>query len=280
MIAIKAALESGELERTQNGTLYDILVQSDPSTDRPPFFKKTYRCRVGVGRRLMWPLARKVSALHGLFGWCYAPTGEPRVIFKDVNLERMIRGFRAINVPLVYLMRHPCGVVWSHLRGQELGVMRADRETHLQQRLAAVPSLEARFADRLDDLTKVQKRALLWRLSTEQALASVDDDPSVLFITYESVCRNSLEGAERIFSQFRLEMSDQTAAFLTQSGKPSLWKRIRGGELGVNSYFSVFRDSSKVADAWKTDMPPDAAREVLEMVEDCPAYTLGVDHGW
>jgi hypothetical protein len=279
MRPIRHVLESGRLSVNDLDGLYRCLLRASPITEKPPFFSKRYRTRFAFGRSVAWPLARALGPLGALFGWLYSPLDRPPVVFKDVNIEQHVPSLVAAEVRVVYLLRHPCAVISSHLEGQKRRTMTATREQNVAQKLAACPPLLARFGPGLERMTKVQRRALLWRISVDQVFDPLD--PRVLAVVYENLCRNTRPEVERVLTHLGLGMHPQVDAFLANSTSPGLATRLWYGEIGINRYFSVFRDPTETVDRWRREMPESDRAQVMEIVADSPGYRFGCEHaGW
>ncbi len=259
--------------------LYYTLLDANPSVDKPPFFKKTFNLKLKPGRKFLWAAAKRVPGFSPIYKLFYTPSENPAIVFKEVNKERyMSTLIDDFNVPVVYLMRHPCGVTWSHLKGQEIGVMLSNREDDLQQRLDEHhPGLLDEIGIQYEDLTKPQKRALLWRISVEDGLKHTEKK-SVIPIVYENLCHDPLPGVRQVFEHFGLSVPEQTEEFLKESSQESMMSRIKHGEMS-NAYFSVFRNSSEMANKWCDQMPKEWWPDIKKVIESSPAYQFGLEHG-
>lgn len=255
------------------------LLTADPSVDKPPFFPKSYRTRCARGKGLLWPAARASAPVARLFRWLYTPLDDPPVIYKEVNQERWLGGLLSAGVPVVYLLRHPCGVVWSHLRGQARGQMKDAREHLLPEILSKQNgALAEKYGSMVDDLTKAQRRALLWRVSVDTALAHAEH-PLLHTVVYESLCRDPEHEVRRAFEHLGLEWSSQIEAFLAESASPSRRGAVRRGDLLSSRYFTVFRDPRAGAEKWRRQMPEADQQGVMKIVADSPGFALGVERG-
>lgn len=278
-LALRKIVESSTGKDESLVDLHRTLLEAHPSVDKPPFFHKTFKLRLGLGRKLLWAAAKRVSGVSPLYRYLFTPKSQPAVVFKEVNKERYMRILvEQFRVPVIYLMRHPCGVTWSHLKGQEQGLMRSNREDDLRDRLAEhCPGLLDELGLAYDDLTKPQKRALLWRISAEEGLELARHD-SVLPVVYENLCEDPLPGVRSVFEHLGLEVPAQTEEFLRESSQESVVSRIKHGEMS-NAYFSVFRNSSEMASKWRHQMPEEWRPQIRKVIETSPAYRHGLEHG-
>jgi hypothetical protein len=121
-------IRAGEFGSSDLPQLYQALRPAYASCDKPPFFPKTYRTLLPVGRSLLWNVARKNALVDTLFRTLYSPQGTPLLIFKEVALGNVFRNLlQDTGIPMVYMMRHPCAVVWSIMRGQKVALMPVER---------------------------------------------------------------------------------------------------------------------------------------------------------
>ena len=270
--------DTGDLDLPR---VYAALLAAYPQVDKPPFFSKSYRARAVCGKVPLWYLTRKGSGLGSLYSWLYTPLDSPLVVFKEVAhvrlLEKMVKDAR---VPLVYLVRHPCGVVSSKLQGQAKGLMPTGRQKILKDMIVRYdPGLAEVYGSRLNGMSAAQKEALLWRLEVERALRVLDLEGRGLVVIYEELCDDPIKVSQKVLDHFGLGMSEQTNEFLIQSTNPNASGKGRQGEKGINRYFTVYRDPKVSRDKWKNQLSREDREGVFEVVRDSPAYALGSQNG-
>jgi hypothetical protein len=204
----------------------------------------------------------------------YVPSGRPSLVFKEVGLNDLL-------LPLVtrarlraaILVRHPCAVVSSVLRGQAAGLMPTGRRAVAQDLLRRHdPELAARWESGLPAASPAAIEALLWRIEVESSLRATANETHVIRIVYEDLCRRPAELAREIFAHFGLPHHGETARLLREMASRDRSVRRRRGERGADDYFSVFRDSLASADRWKTELSSADARDVLNAVSDSEAF--------
>lgn len=281
---IAERVESGRGEPADVARLYDALLPADPSCDKPPFFPKVdgAASRLDSARRFLWPVCRRGSLGAAVYSRLFQPRGRPQLVFKEVGRVDLMVQLLAWGVPTVYLLRHPCAVVWSILRGQERNLMPSGRRNALEGILRERrPDLHAEFGERLGELTVAQQEALLWRTDVETCLDAIEGDGGLVLV-YEDLVANTHGCAERVLAHLGLDLPAQTLEFLDRStGAGDQARRGARGEVGIDPYFSVYRDPARVSQAWRQDMPADAVRDVLSVVRDSSAFALGRETaGW
>lgn len=282
-IAISTALERIRAEdfSTQDlDLIYQALLPAYPEIEKPPFFAKNYGM-FPLGRTLTWTLARKTSWAGNVFSQLYQPQGKPTLIFKEVALVDVLTKLLSVNqVPIVYMLRHPCGVISSVLKGQQDALMPTGRRSVLLNLLTEhQPQLAAQYAAKLPEMHVAEQEALLWLLDAEKAIQVCQANPHALIVVYEQLVEKPLETLEKIFSHFGLSMDSQVEKFLEQSTEYSLASRIKRGEIGINQYFSIFRDSQSCRDRWKQEMSLEDINRIMNIVNQSQGYALGAATG-
>jgi hypothetical protein len=240
-----------------------ITARTPRATGTRPYFQKRYRDGAkATYRRSLIYLAKGLERVG--FDRCsqrvhipdLSARGRPkRCVIKSVSaLGRAEAFIRAADDALqpILLIRHPCGYVSSHLRGNALGVM----EPH------PLPGslLETRAARRLgvrdlvlaakDDLEKL---AWNWLLSNAEAYAAIRAFGGTTVI-YESLTQNALSEVKKLFAKVDLNWAPETEAFLRRS-----WETDGG-------YYSVFRDPERSANSWRTELGDDAVARITAIV--------------
>lgn len=261
--------------------LYQVLLPAYPECDKPPFFKKHYPLPLSVGRAPLWMLARRNTIGSHLFRTLYTPKGSPFLVFKEVALvEMMNQLLEKTSVPVVYLMRHPCAVVWSVIRGQQADLMPAGQRQFLQSLLEKnSPELAERYGSRLETLSIAEQEALLWRSDVERAVDACQAHSNGLLVIYEDLFENPVEIATQVLNHFGLDMVDQTLSFIEESTTGTSSSRLKRWEFGINSYFTVFRGSQSSSDSWRKKMPEDYQKQVMDIVQDCKPFAIAANRG-
>ena len=276
-------LQSPQLSSEDRSQIYHSLLPAYPEIEKPPFFDKDYQATLNWGREFTWPFARKMPLVGQIFQKLYTPkTGNgqtPTLIFKQVEMVYLIAPLlERLGAPVVYLMRHPCAVIWSRIRGQKNALMPTGRADKLDKILReSFPELVEQYAGQLK--TNTEKEALLWRLDVECALSDCSNSPKGLPIFYEELVENTLPVVERVFEHFNLSLTQDTVSFIEDSTQTTndLWQKR--GEVGINPYFSVFRDSQAVCDRWKEEMPAEDRARVMKIVSDSKAFQMAAEQG-
>jgi hypothetical protein len=281
--AIATALEQIRSENFSSQDLdkiYQALLPAYPEIEKPPFFSKSYGI-FPLGRTLTWHLARKTSWGEKVFSQLYTPKGKPTLIFKEVALVDVLTKLLNLNqVPIVYVLRHPCGVISSLLKGQKNALMPSARRSVLLNLLVAhQPHLAEKYEAQLPQMQISEQEALLWLLDVEEAIRVCQANPNALIVVYEQLVEQPLETLEKIFTHFGLSMNSQSQKFIEQSTEDTMTSKIKRGEIGINQYFSIFRDSQSCRDRWKQELSMEDTNKIMQIIQDSQGYALGAATG-
>jgi hypothetical protein len=171
----------------------------------------------------------------------------------------------------ILILRHPCGQVWSVMRGNrqqrfDLGTAGTDmpfNEARAVQYAARHGTGEPAF----QALPDAAKYAWSWRAFNEPAYAGLAAQANVYVVLYEALCAQPGPQARQVMEFAGLDWHQQTAAFVARSTSHT-------GDAG---YYAVYRNAVVAADAWRSAMPvadQDAVRTVLA---DSPLARLWPD---
>ena len=277
-------LRSPQLSSEDRSQIYHSLLPAYPEIEKPPFFHKNYQMPLNWGRRAIWPLSRRNPLAGQIFRRLYTPNtpsdNSPTLIFKQVEMVDIVTPFlETLDVPVVYLMRHPCAVVWSRIKGQQNALMPTGRAQKLDNILRdCFPELAEQYAGKLE--TTTEKEAMLWRIDVESVLSACSKSSRGLPIFYENLVANTVTVVEQIFQHFGLSLTQETSSFIEDSTCSTSNLRQKRGEIGINPYFSVFRNSQAVCDKWKDEMPAEERSRVTNIVGECKAFQMGTEQGW
>lgn len=277
---IRDRLRNGGANGQDMRRLYERLIGADPFTDKPPFFPK-HNSR-NFARKQAWFCARVCPPLRPMFSKLYSPREDAVVVFKEVTMERMMRGLLLhTDVPVVYLVRHPCATVASLVRGQEEGKMSTGRLGVLASLMQKHdPTLHEQYAGTIDQLNVYQKNALLWRMDVEKALCAIRDARRGLLITFEELCDDAHRQAKRVCDEFGIEFADEIKRFVDQLYAASGPNGSKSKDVR-DRYFTVFRNPGQQRDKWKDTLAAEHRQDIEAIVCDSFAFTAcATQGGW
>lgn len=229
-------------------TVIDGILKANIDTARPPFFRKRFRTIKSPRiQHLAWLVARTASLATPLYVRLYTPRRRGlTVVVKEtgssVNLESIIDGVRADK--LITLVRHPYGVIASHLRGMRAGHMgkpsASSRESWLKYHASTPYIREARIRE--GDVVKMSDAeflAIAWRVQNEKYLSIQAKHHSSRLMIYGEFLKNAVEKTRKLLDFLEIAPNDQVFNFL----KHSMHSRKPVGVFADSSsdYFSVYR---------------------------------------
>lgn len=246
-------------------------------TTRAPFYPKTNRRNTLVEKS--WAAARSSRLAAPVYRHVYSPRAGAPLVFKEVTLERLMERLVVdAGLRCVYLVRHPCAVVCSLLRGQARGLMPSERREFLEERLKRDdPEAWQRVERNIGSLTGGQQEALLWRLDVADGFRIAISDPRTLLVVYEDLCRRPEEVASAVFAHFDLELTEQSKHAIAATTKATDSERK---DRWSNPYFTVFRDPRTASERWRTELSAEEQGAIMELVEDTPVVQYALERGF
>jgi len=273
---IRSEAEGGRATSATLERLYETLLPADPIITRAPFYPKTNRRTLGIEKS--WAAARSSKIAAPFYRWAFTPEDGAPIVFKEVTLETLMeRLVLDSDLRVVYLMRHPCAVVSSLLKGQARGLMPTGRRQFLAERLQKEePALWAELGERVDSLRASEQEGLLWRLDVARGFRLAVEDPRALLVVYEDLCRRPKEVASAVFDHFGLSMTAQSEKAIdeTTSGAPA-----RRKDRWADRYFTVFRDPVAASERWRNELEEADQSAIIALVADAPAYRFALERG-
>ncbi|HJP98335.1 MAG TPA: sulfotransferase [Rhodanobacteraceae bacterium] len=264
----------GELEGFVASLPY---VRSSKVVCKQPLFSKDYQSTASLYvYRASAAAARIASRFQKNFPCLYRPTaegcGRARLVWKSIESSGRL-GICIAALPeahAIHVMRHPCGVVASWLRGAQAdGFGRPTKSAGLWmlKPLLATTTGKARGID-LEDIQRLTPEEQLtwgWVLMQEKILADVAGCERVLTVRYEDVCADPLATTRKMFEFTGLDWQSQTEAFVRASTQST-------AHVTDSDYYSVFKPPQESAERWRTELTPDVIQRVLEIVSNSPLH--------
>lgn len=274
-------IESDAFSNDDLTLVYDALLPAYPECEKSPFFTKDFSMKLSWGQSITSYASRKSPLMAQIYRYLYTPTERPMLIFKEVDLGNMVLQFLLkTTMPVVYIVRHPCAVVSSHLEGQKKSLMPSARRTVLKDLLEKnSPTLAQKYASNVSELSIVEQEALLWRLDVDRVVRACQDQDNGLLVIYEALTLHPLEIAQKVFAHFGLQMTPQTQTFIEESTQSDLSTQAKRGDQFINSYFTVYRDPQVAREQWKTRLSAEEQEKIRNIVRDSEVFTLAVEQG-
>ena len=246
-----------------------LLMNACIETQKPPFFRKSFLKSPPWIRTASWLSAKTFRPMSSVFN--YLASGDlneqHRIVIKNRPFPLLDRILETIHADVLLLLRHPCGVVSSWLRGIRMGAMQASS--------ADADKVWMRYSNYLEPLgfsvTDVRAMspagvlALNWLVDT--AIYRQYERSTVMksrTVVYCDLVRNPLQEWSKVFEWLHLPFDSSVEAFLMQSSSPAFdLRRLIGKKY---TYFSVQRGLKSPMESWRKDMTPGEIREVMSIV--------------
>jgi Sulfotransferase family len=244
--------------------------RSPRTAAKRPYFRKSWqpawgRCIRAVFAAMVSAAARmppRFNPLGSLSIPDLATRPVPRLAIKSIAWGEGA-GVLARTLPdsrTILILRHPCGQVASVMHGNrqrrfDLKTAGTDMpfdEAHAISFAASLGVTEPAF----QALPDAAKYAMSWRAFNEPAYAALAAQPNVHVVLYEALCAWPETMSRRMLAFAGLDWTRQTEAFVARSS----------AHPGAAGYYAIYRNTTSVAEAWKTSMPPadqDAVRSVM-----------------
>lgn len=158
-----------------------------------------------------------------------------RRIVKDIRANLFLKWIKNNfpEIPMIYIIRHPCAVANSKIK---LG-WEEDMDHYFLQKNLMEDFLEP-FRDRIMSISdEFEKNILIWSIENYVILKQFRKE-EILFVFYESLCLNTQKEISRIFTFLGKKAPDNVSSI---SSKPSALSRS----------FSAINNGSNLINSWK-----------------------------
>ncbi|HUN27193.1 MAG TPA: sulfotransferase [Steroidobacteraceae bacterium] len=259
------------LSDEDHAAVVNVLKRADVETEKPPFFRKRFRRYATPGvQRLLW-LAGKGSALIApVYARVFTPRAgsEPIFVVKEtrssVNLDSIIKGARASK--LIVLVRHPYGVVASHLRGSRAGLMDGlgaeGRRTWFTFNASAAYIEETGLTEAdVAAMSEAEFVALCWRVQNEDYLKIHAGHADSRLVVYEAFLRDRKQNTRDLLTALGLEPDAQVMRFVEESSGARL-NGSGAAALTASEYFSVYRSGDFRPDEWRDELASESLSRI------------------
>ena len=182
-----------------------------------------------------------------------------RLTIKSVSSPCRARLFAEARpeLKIVHLVRHPCGVVASQLRGVRMGLMKPDLYLDALFELPETAGYGLGL-DELGQMSYEEQFSFQWMVQNDKILREMADRQNYRLVTYEDLCADTSGLLSELFAFCGLEHSDQTRAFL---------ERLEHQSTGNSTpYFSVMRSPASAAWKWRTELSTDTVHRIMKIV--------------
>lgn len=268
MHALFEKLKAGTASSDDAKQLVDATIQACVETHKPPFFHKDFLRTPAFLRSAAWMMAKAASPTEPIFR--YLATGHlnesHRLVIKNRPFPGLDRVLQAIHAEALLLLRHPCGVVSSWLKGIQMGVMDAssldvnnvwELYCHLIEPIGFTRA-------QLSKLNHAGMLAVNWLVDTLLFRQYENSGMRTRTVVYCQLVRNPVEEWAKVFEWMGLSMAPSVENFLNDSSHSVFDVRKLLGKR--YTYFSVKRSDKSPMIAWKKHLSREQISEIFSVI--------------
>ena len=253
----------------------DRLFTSRPlrAMRKRPIRRKAYRSGVAheLRRGLLYGLSAADRVLKGK--WAGAPvpdlasldhaTQVVKCVSHQMVLDQVMA--HAPDVKVIFLIRHPCGNVFSNLTGQSIDAMHG----HFLPARAELARL-FEFDRPVESLSEAEFSqteilAYRWAVFNDRVYRGLHGQPNARLLSYEALCADPIAMARALFGWVGLDWHPDCEAFLAAS---------IASKGDASGYHDLTRNPMTAANKWRDQMPPADQERVLAICRRSAAFAL------
>ncbi len=260
----KAGMPCTAIERAE---VVRLWARAYHETCRPPFFRKSYCGWPPFLQWSAWLLCRHNTHAQHRFQHRFTPgdSASFNLVVKEVGWELHAEALaRALNANLIVIIRHPCGVVASQLRGRRHGWLTpVNRQKWCQWHADSIIRLGYAQKEVLE-LPDHMFCAVRWLVANVLFQQGMSQLPAAQWVVYDSLCDHTLEVSRNMFSKLGWDVPVQTLAFIRRSTAKEgtcLGRLFRGKQ----SYFDVYKNPQQSKASWKHVLSKPEQAGILEV---------------
>lgn len=200
------------------------------------------------------------------------PKSQDNVIFwKSIESPARLNILAKANpdMPIAYVVRHPCGVINSELRGirkHEFGDNLPIYQAYgLMEELvysSVGKSLNFDMAQ-FKALTPAQRLAVRWLIYNEKALEDVNNNANIKLFIYEDICSNPKAGFKQLYEHLGLKDNGEIEKYVLETTSSETEK-----------YYSIQKDPLHSAMKWQEQLSVEDQQAIKEILKDTRSYQL------
>jgi Sulfotransferase domain len=260
----------GSFGQAERESFLEEMLLGHPDCIRPPFFAKQWQRLPHVFSMAVWTITQATNMGHEPLRRAFMPDRNSHYdfVFKQVDwMTHAENVVRALKPQLIIIIRHPCGVISSYLRGQGLGVMpQSNRNSWLDY--------NGTFCDRFGidrqtilEIDDCEFLAVEWVCQNLVYLECMQMSEQSRIVVYERLCSNPITEVESLFEFLGWDVDKQTRRFLESSTRDNVWRNWLPRK---SNYFKIKKDSMRVSATWRTELTAQQQEKVMGIVKLFP----------
>ena len=255
--------------------------------NKVPFFNKDYfNLHPTLYRTLLYPLyavnsiSDRVADLNISIPFHIISKKEhdspPIMVWKSTNqssnLPALIRAFPGIRI--IYILRNPFAVI-SSILSKKFWLDGEDYRRICDRKSAPFFKMESLDFGEISYMSEIEKKAFLWRIECESAMAVGAGYEHFKCIVYKDLASDPFRVVHDLFDWLGWDLTEQTKKFLLESSgrkkTPSIAKLLGSG------FFGVYREPGGNLDGWKSKLSRADYKAVYEIVSKSPLFDYWKD---
>ena len=193
----------------------------------------------------------------------FQPTSTPvtKLVWKSVlssgRLDVILNSVP--NFPIIYIIRHPCGVISSRQRGVSLQKMAPIANTEFTALMNHSSQYLQPLLNTINPQDTIELEAFRWALLNSSALQALKDKSDCMIIRYEDLCESPVNVIRKVLDTVGLPWHEQVAQFIKKSTAST-----------SSRFYGVSRKTENV-DSWKQNTSIDIQHKIQRIVCQSPA---------
>lgn len=257
-------------------------VKASKSAGQRPIFEKSYRSNL-----------RRQGFLAGLYlvkaveKACGSRLSTPLNVPDFIDTKRagnIVHLMKSVNSPwrtrlfseampglrILHIMRHPCAVINSCLRGIEKNLMSAT--VYLRQPFEAGMAEGYPFTlEELETASYEERAAFSWMICNQRIYDDLRGREAYRPVIYEDLCRDLEPATRDIFAFADLSWNAQTQHFLAE---------LEASEPNQGGYFNVVRSPASALDKWREQLSAEQVARIERIVAHSEIGRRFLDGEW
>ncbi len=225
---------------TDKGQLVEWLKVPYPETHKAAFSKKSFYRYSRATRFAAWAIARFVPGANDVYRTVARPvlSKDDYLVIKNNFFNGMNELIEGVVSDVIVLMRHPCAVTSSWMRGIDLGLMPKPDPISMWQLHAGILEGLGYDQTKMMSCEVVELLALNWLIEVLQSEQLAGQFRTTTLI-YEDVLLSPETEWKRVFDWLGISFHEDVSRFIDDTSKPR-WniRKLWGGR---GDYFSINR---------------------------------------
>jgi hypothetical protein len=226
---------------------------------------------------LAWLLSSSRSSHRSIFKRFFRPApGLPfELLIKEVDwqsgCEAIVETLNPDNI--LFIVRHPCGVVCSRLAGVNMGVIPGhDRAAWLGRNRSRVEAA-GYSEDQVKRMSPWAFYALDWLLQNLGYQEIAKARPGCRTVVFESLCHDPSGVARKLFDFLGWQATPVTDRFIRSSGQGLLRRTAYKWLSKTRWYYDLHRDPEQAAGNWQKLLTREQVEEITTITKPFPGMT-------